>query len=253
MLKSRWSIFLLPIATAAILILAWDLGIKWADVPAYLVPAPDTVLMSLKRGLIDGVLWPHVWITVLEILVGYASGCAAAFLLAAVVGEFQIVSRALYPIVVALQSVPKVALAPLIIVWFGFELQSKFIMVALICFFPTFVSVVIGLKSYNQNLVDLYRAFGANRWQIFTKVKLPSATGPIFAGLEISMVLALQGAVIAEFVASRAGLGHMIESSRVNFDVALMFACVIILSVIGVVSTQSIKFIHRRVAFWEKK
>jgi NitT/TauT family transport system permease protein len=240
-----------PLAVTALFIAAWHFGVAWFDVPAYLLPSPWAVLVALKAGLVDGVLWPHIWATVSALLLGYLVGCALALALATLVAEFTLVERAFYPLIVALQSVPKVALAPLIIVWFGFELESKVVMVALICFFPCFVNAVIGLKGCNPNLLDLYRAFGASRLQILFKVKWPSALTSIFAGLEISIVMALLGTVVAEFVSSREGLGHTIQASTVDLNVAMMFACVVILAAIGVTSTQLIALVRRKVAFWE--
>jgi NitT/TauT family transport system permease protein len=253
MFESRIVGILMPIVTAAVLVLAWEYGVRLFDVPSYLLPAPSAVLVSLEHGLIGRQLWPDIAATVTAFVTGYFAGCTAALVAATLISEFRPIERAFYPIVVALQSVPKVALAPIIIVWFGFELESKIVMVALICFFPTFVSSVVGLKSYDPNLVDLYRAFGAGRRQIFLSVKLPSALSGIFAGLEISVVLALLGTVVAEFVASRRGLGHMIAASTVDFNVAQMFACVVILSAIGVTASQLVKFLHRRIAFWEQR
>ncbi len=250
--NARFGDVAMPLATIAVLILAWDYAVRFWEVPGYLVPLPGAVLAALKRGLVDGALWPDIGMSAMELYSGYVIGCVVAMLAAVLVSEFRQVERAIYPVVVALQSIPKVALAPLIVVWFGFEMQSKVIMVALICFFPTFVSTVVGLKSYNVNLADMYRAFSASGRQIFFSVKLPSAASSMFAGLEISMVLALHGVVVAEFIASRNGLGHAIESSRVNFDVAFMFACVVVLSAIGVLNNQLLKFVHRRAVFWDR-
>ncbi len=242
---------LLPLGVTALFIAAWHYSIIYFKVPNYLVPTPWAVLLSLKQGLIGGVLWPDIWATTSALVLGYVAGCSMALVLATLVSEFQLLNRAIYPLVVAFQSVPKVALAPLIIVWFGFELQSKVVMVALICFFPCFVNAVVGFRSCNPNLIDLYRAFGASRMQILFSVKWPSALSTIFAGLEISIVLALLGAVVAELVASRRGLGHVIEASTVDFNVAMIFACVIVLAAIGVISTQLIMWLRRRIAFWD--
>lgn len=242
-----------PLVVTVLFLAAWHFGVTLFDVPAYLLPSPLAVLENLKIGLIDGVLWPHIWATLSALLLGYFVGCGLALVLATLIAEFPLVDRAFYPLVVALQSVPKVALAPLIIVWFGFELESKVIMVALICFFPCFVNAVIGLKSANPNLIDLYRAFGASRAQILFKVKWPSALTSVFAGLEISIVMALLGTVVAEFVSSREGLGHTIQASTTDLNVAMMFACVAILSAMGVISTQIISLVRRKVAFWEER
>lgn len=253
MARERLINVLLPLATVAILILVWHFGIKIFQVPAYLVPSPESVLHALRRGLIGGTLWPHIGATLTAILTGYLVGCTMALLLAALVSEFDLLERAVYPVVVGFQSIPKVALAPILVVWFGFDLGSKVAMVSLICFFPCFVNAIIGLKSYSPELIDLYRAFGASRWQIFWRVKVPSAAGHIFAGLQISVILALLGTVVAELVASRRGLGHVIAAAGLDFDVAMMFACVVILATIGVLASQLILFIHKRIVFWESR
>jgi NitT/TauT family transport system permease protein len=216
------------------------------------VPTPLSVAEQMVSGLIEErELWLHIWTTLLEILAGYVVGCALALITAAIFSEFEPVEWTLYPLVAGIQSIPKVALAPILMVWFGFEIESKIILVGLICFFPTFVNAFTGFRGADPNLIDLYRAFGAGRWRIFFAVKLPSAAGHIFAGLEISVVLALIGAVFAELLSSRNGLGHVIAASASNFNVAMMFACAILLALIGIGLTQIIRQARRRLAFWE--
>jgi NitT/TauT family transport system permease protein len=251
MRNSRLGNVLLPALTALLFLVIWQVGVGWLTVPSYLIPTPLAVIATLFTALANGFLWNDIWATLEAILIGYACGCAAAFVTAAFVSEFPLLDRAFYPLIVAFQSVPKVALAPVIVVWFGFDLASKVVLIALICFFPCFVNAVVGLKSTPTDLIDLYRAFGARRAQIFWSIKLPSALTAIFAGLEISVVLAILGAVVAEFVSSRRGLGHVIEAASADFNVALMFASIVVLSVMGVLATQLIAAIRHRVAFWE--
>jgi NitT/TauT family transport system permease protein len=251
MRSGRLGNVLIPAVTALLFLVIWQIGVGWLTVPSYLIPTPWSVLVTLKNSFASGFIWGDIGATVSAILVGYAVGCAAAFVCAACVSEFSFLERAFYPLIVAFQSVPKVALAPVIVVWFGFDLASKVVLIALICFFPCFVNAVVGLKSCPTDLIDLYRAFGAHRGQIFWSIKVPSALTSIFAGLEISIVLALLGAVVAEFVSSRRGLGHVIQAASADFNVSLMFASIVILSIIGVLSTQLIAAIRHRVAFWE--
>ena len=146
---------------------------------------------------------------------------------------------------------PKVALAPLLIVWFGFGLASKVVLVALICFFPVFVNVLTGLRATRPDLIDLYRAFGSSRWRIFWDVRLPSAAGSIFAGLQVALVMALLGAVVGEFVAAQEGLGSLIQASSLNFEVPVMFACILTLAAMGAIANTIVRFVQRRVVFWE--
>jgi NitT/TauT family transport system permease protein len=234
-----------------VFLLLWHYGTTLFGVPAYLLPGPYAVLQSAIKLYSTGLILPHVGITMTEMMVGYACGCFAAFVLAALVSEFETVEQIVVPYVIGFQSMPKVALAPLLLVWFGFGLTSKFVLVALICFFPVFVNSLAGLRAANQDLLDLYRAFSAPRWLIFWDVKLPGAASSIFAGLQIAIVLGLIGAVVGEFVAAKQGLGHLIQASSFNFDVGAMFTAVFTLSMIGIIGHAIVRFIQRRVVYWE--
>lgn len=248
----RWRKRVLPVFALVLIVLAWHFGIQLFELKDYLFPTPTAVAQALWQGLVGGMLWPHILTTLSEIVIGYVVGCTAALLFAALVSEFELLEEAIYPLMAGFQSIPKVALAPLLMVWFGFEIESKIIMVALVCFFPTFVNAFSGLRNPNPNLVALYKAFGSTRWQLFKGIKLPAAAVSIFAGLEISVVLALIGAVVAELIASRRGLGHVIASSGANFNVAMMFACVVVLALIGMALTQIVRRARRRFVFWER-
>ena len=193
-MMSRITDIALPTVTVVALLLIWHFSIGWFAIPAYLVPEPLDVVVALRKGLIEGTLWIHIGATLSAVALGYVLGCFLALVCAALMSEFDLVEKAFYPLVVGFQSIPKVALAPLLIVWFGFGLQSKVVLVALMCFFPCFINTVVGLKSYDRNLEALYRAFGSGKLDIFWSVKLPAALGHIFAGLQVSVILAILGA-----------------------------------------------------------
>lgn len=250
-MKNRLAEVGLSVALFVIGIALWELAVTFFQVPAYILPRPLSVALALWNGLVGGFLWPHIWATSQAVIVGYFLGCSVAVVAGAVLGESRLLERALTPYIVAFQSMPKVALAPLIIVWFGYGISSKIVMVALICFFPVFINTLVGVQSVNPDLVNLYRAFSASRLSILFNVKLPSAAGAIFAGLQIGIVMALIGAVVGEFIASKAGLGNIIQASSVNLDVAAMFACVIVLSAMGVAGSKLLGYLHRKVVFWE--
>ncbi|WP_270934088.1 ABC transporter permease [Falsiroseomonas oryzae] len=241
----------LPVVTFVVVIALWEASLDWFGIPAYLLPRPGAVLSAMQQAYFGGTIWIHVWATLQAMLGGFVLGCSFALLAGGLVAEFRTVERLVYPYVIALQSMPKVALAPLLIVWLGFGIASKVVLVALICFFPMFVNVVVGLRSANPDLVDLYRACSASRWHLFVNVKLPSAASAIFAGLQVALVLALLGAVVGEFVASQRGLGNLIQASSLNFDVATMFASIFTLAIIGVTASSLVRFAHRRIVFWD--
>lgn len=242
-----------PLITLVLGLAVWSLSIRWFSVPNYILPTPSAVLAAMRVGYLEGSYWPHVFFTLQNIVVGYACGCVLAIALGALLAESRNFERFVYPYIIALQSMPKVALAPLIIVWFGFGNLSKIIMVALICFFPLFINTSVGIKQTPPHLVNMMRVFSASRAEVFFRVKLRAALGHIFAGLQIGIVLGLIGEVVAEFVASTRGLGYLIATSQANFDVATMFAALAGLVAIGVAGTQLVRAIHRRVIFWEAK
>lgn len=244
--------YLLPAITFIIIMTAWELGAR-SEGAKFLVPPPMAVLQSLVDGyVIRGTLWIHLWTTLAQTLLGFAIGCVVAVVLAAFVAEFEVVDRMIYPYVIALQSMPKVALAPLLIVWFGFDMASKVVLVALICFFPMFVNSVTGFRSVPVELVDLYKAFSASRWRMFFEIKVPTALPAFFAGLQISVVFALLGAVVGEFIASQRGLGSVIQAASVSFNLPIVFACIISLSCIGALMTAIVRLLQKRVVFWQR-
>ncbi len=249
----RWRDVVYPMITLAVGIAAWSFAIPFFAVPNYILPTPSAVLSAMYDGYVGGSYWPHVLFTVQNTLVGYAVGCSLAVVFGALLAESRTFERFVYPYIIALQSMPKVALAPLIIVWFGFGNLSKVIMVALICFFPLFINTSVGIRQTPPALIAMMRVFSASRLEIFLKVKLRAALGHIFAGLQIGIVLGLIGAVVAEFVASTRGLGYLVATSQANFDVATMFAALAGLVAIGLLGTQAVRAIHGRVIFWETR
>jgi NitT/TauT family transport system permease protein len=199
----------------------------------------------------DGTIVPHIISTASAMIFGFGIACILGVVAGSLVSEFPVIDRAIYPFIVAFQSMPKVALAPILLIWFGFGLTSKIALVALICFFPMFVNIIVGLRRTSPDLIDLYRACSASRFHIFFNVKLPSALGSIFAGLQVALVLSLLGAVTGEFIGSNRGLGYLIQASAINFDMARMFACIVTLQAIGLSASMLIRFLHGRIVFWE--
>lgn len=242
---------LYPAITAVVLLAGWIISIEVFAVPNYLIPSPGSVLKALKTGYIDGQYWPHFFFTFQNTVVGYLIGAGLALLLGALVAESKTFERFFFPYIVALQATPKVAIAPLILVWFGFGMASKVVLIALMTFFPVFINTITGMRQTNPAMLDLMKVCSASRLHIFFNVKLPAAAGHIFAGLQISVVLSLIGAVVSEFVSSSMGLGYLIQSASVNMDVATMFACLFSLIVIGLSGTQLMSFLHNKLVFWD--
>jgi NitT/TauT family transport system permease protein len=242
-----------PFQAAALLLLVWEVGTRLTHTPTLVLPPPSEILAALIQGIRSGLYGDNLLATLSAMAIGYSVGCAAGIGLGAAVAEWRLLERLLYPCIIALQSLPKIALAPLFVMWFGFGLLSKTITIALLCFFPLLVNTMAGIAATDPDRIALLRAMAASRWQIFLQVKLPSAAGAIFAGLQVSVVLALIGALVAEFIGSDRGLGIVIEAARANLDTPGMFAALFILAAIGLIASRFVQIIQRRVVFWERR
>jgi NitT/TauT family transport system permease protein len=202
--------------------------------PPFLLPTPGQVWGRFAVVVADGTLWFHTSITLLEIFGGLALGLAAATLLGYGLARFPIIERFLSPYIVASQSVPIVALAPLLIVWFGFGILSKVLVCALTVFFPVLINTVVGLRSVEQPLMDLMRSLEASRWQVFRLLELPAALPVFLGGLKVGVTLSVIGAVVGEFAQSDRGLGFLVNlANRGLFDTPLMFVALFVLMTIA--------------------
>jgi NitT/TauT family transport system permease protein len=229
----------------------WQGAVFYFQTPVYILPSPAAVFMALWRGIESGVYLEHLVVTLEETLLGFAVGCALAFVLGTFVALSRTVEYFLYPLIVMFQAMPKVALVPLIIVWFGLGITSKIVSAALVAFFPLMVNTIAGLRSAEEDRINLMRSLAASRWQIFWMMQLPNAMPFIFAGLEIAMIFALIGAIVAELISSQQGLGMVMQSMSYTMDVAGQFSILFILSLLGLVLNGTVSAIKRRVLFWE--
>jgi NitT/TauT family transport system permease protein len=243
--------FGLRLVFIAALIGLWELAVVVFDWPAYLVPAPSQVARALYTGIESGLYSAHLHVTVSETLLGFALGCALAFASGSVIALSRTVEYYLHPLVVMFQSVPKVALVPLILTWFGIGITSKVVSAALVAFFPLMVNTIVGLRSADEDRINLMRSLAATRGQIFWMLQLPNAMPYIFAGLEIAMIFALIGAIVAEFVGAQSGLGMLMQSMNFTMDVAGQFSVLLILSVLGLLLNTLVNQVRRRVLFWD--
>lgn len=237
------------------LLASWEFGVRFFDVPKFLLPPVSDVAVALYRGLSAGLFakdgfWFHGFFTISEILIGFVVGSAIGLALGVLISEIEFVEVLLRPYVAALQSLPKVAVAPIIVMWLGFGMSSKVAIVCLLTFFPVLVTSMAGFKAIDADRIDLLRSLSATRWQIFTKAKFPSALPYIFAGLDMAAAFAVVGAVVGEFVGAQAGLGVMILQMDARMDTGGSFAVFILLSLIGIVLTGALRAVRRRVLSW---
>lgn len=244
--------WVLPVGFFIGLVILWEIVCTLGNVPPYIVPAPSDIILAAQRNIARGIYPPHIWATMQSVLIGYATGVLAGIVLGTLFAEVRIFERLVFPLIVALQSMPKIALAPLFVMWFGYGFTSKVITVTLMCLFPVLVNTVAGLKSADPDRVALIRAMTGSRLEIFRYVKLPSAASHIFAAMQVSVVMALIGALVSEFVGSDRGLGILIQNGQLNLDTAGIFAVLVILSVMGIGCTALVRAVAGRVVFWER-
>jgi len=231
-------------------ILAWHWTVILTGVSHLIFPGPLSVAKAVVDGFESGEILKHLWVTLYEIVMGFAVGATLGFLIGAVIGQSALMEAVFYPYVVAFQTVPKVAVAPLFVLWFGFGMTSKVIITATIVFFPVLANTIVGLRSAPSDQIELMRAFTASKWNVFRMVLLPHALPYVFAGLDIGIVLAVIGAIVGEFVGAQAGLGYLILQRNFSMDAAGMFAILIVLSLIGTFLHAVVRWIARRVIFW---
>jgi NitT/TauT family transport system permease protein len=249
----RITSILYPAITLGVLLLVWQSSVTYFDVPEYVFPSLTAVLRELWIGFVDGgTLYPHLAYTLKSAISGYLLGCGAAVLIGALLAESRTFEKFVYPLIIGLQSTPKIAIAPLLMVWLGYGLASKIAMVAMMCFFPLFVNTVQGIRQTDPALLSMMRAFSSPTWLTFFRVKMFAATSNIFAGLQITIVFAFIGAIVSEFLGSSEGLGYLIQSAMANFNTPVMFAAIVTLIVLSLVGTWFVRWAHRKIAFWDR-
>jgi NitT/TauT family transport system permease protein len=250
--SSGWTLKDVAIVIGSLLVLlgGWELAVRLLKISPVILPGPVAIADQLRHLVMSGLVFPHLGITLSEILGGFAIGSVTALVLGSLIAQFRIVDRIVTPYIVALQAIPKVAIAPLLVVWFGFGISSKVLMTAVISFFPVLVNTVVGLRSVEQDRVDLMIALNATRWQVFRYVRLSSALPFIFAGLDVGIVLAVIGAIVGEFVGARGGLGYLILVYNADLKIAAVFALMVVLGTVGITLHGIVTLVQKRVLFW---
>ncbi len=213
-------------------------------------PSPFEVFAALGDLITKAYFWEATWITLQETLLGFAFGAGAGLVIGALTGTFKTFRVALYPFIVAFQNTPRVALAPVFLTWFGFGMESKVVMAAVICFFPVVINTVAGIAGVDENAKTLFRSLGATKTQAFFRLTLPSAAAIAFAGIKTALTLALLGAIVAEFVGASEGLGVLIKELNFQLEVAMGFAVVITLAIIGLVLYGLIELLEKKLITW---
>jgi putative hydroxymethylpyrimidine transport system permease protein len=250
-LTPRW---LPPLALVALLLGAWELAARWdliadaLDIRPFLIPAPTDVAQSLWED--RELLAEDAWVTIQEVLLGFALALALGFAFAVALHLSETLRRAFYPLLVASQTVPVIAIAPILVVWLGFGLGPKLAIVALVCFFPITVNTLDGLRSVDPDLPRMMRTLDAGRAQILRRVEIPSALPFLLSGAKIAAVISVIGAVFGEWSGADEGLGHLILVAQGQLQTARVFAAVVVLSALAIALFGTLALVERRLAWW---
>ena len=257
--KARWLTRLsrmLPIVlSVAAGLAAWQLAVTVLTIPSYVLPRPAAVLAALIDGLGDNPanrssFWFHLYDTMKATVIGFVIGGVLGVVLAAAMAESRLAERMLFPWVVGFQSLPKVAIAPLYIIWFGYQIESKVAMSATLALFPVLLNSLQGFVSIERDRLELMASVDASRWQTFWMIKWPSALPLVFAGLNLGIVYALLGTLVAEFMGSQRGVGVIMTQLQSVSDTAGVFALLVVLAVLGYVLIEAMRLLQNRVVFW---
>jgi NitT/TauT family transport system permease protein len=240
------------------LLAAWWFASKMLGLPTYVVPPPEDVFRAAVNGLSrapweKASYWYHAAVTVWEALLGFAIGSASGAFLGLTLSHWPLLGKSSYPYIVGFQSLPKVALAPLMVVWFGFGIEGKVFITAIITFFPVLVNMMAGYQAVEPERIELARSCNASELHLLTKIIIPSCLPFLFAGLGVASVLSILGAVVGEFVGASAGLGMLLMQYNQAMEISPMFAVIILLAVIGFLMNYAVSLIERRYCFWAQR
>jgi len=253
--SSGFTTVVLQLGALALFLGIWEALTASGIIPNYLLPRASEVLAALWRDVLDilsgGPMWTHFYTTLVEILLGFFFAAVIGIAIGALLSEFQLVRRALYPYIVAANATPRIAFAPIVVIWFGFDYASKVVMAVAIAVFPVLVNTMAGLAATDRDDLRLMKSLGATRTQLLWRVRIPTALPYIFAGLETAMLFSAVGAVLGEFMAGNAGLGYVTLLAQELFRLDDAFAAIALLSLQGFVLHRLVVIAGRRVNFWQ--
>jgi NitT/TauT family transport system permease protein len=238
----RWLGKFYSIFVLLAMVALWELIVVGLRIPSYLVPSPATVFDSMTQY--RGLLATNFLVTLRETLIGFCIGSLVGLPLGFGIVIWRPLERTLYPFLIMLESTPKIAIAPLLVVWVGLGPTTRIIQASIVVFFPVMISTAVGLRSTNPDMIDMMRSMGASRLRVFAKLQIPSALPNIFGGLKVALPLAVIGAIVAEFVGGSDGLGAMLLEAEGAFNTGLLFACIVILALMGIVLFRLVEAIE---------
>jgi NitT/TauT family transport system permease protein len=240
-----------PLALSLAALIVWEAAIRLFNVPTFILPAPSAVVVSLIENRAQ--LAVATQATALEVLFGFVLASLVGIAVALVIVRFERFGRALYPLIVLFQNVPKVALAPIFILWFGYDLAPKILLIVVIAFFPVAIDMLAGLQSVEPSFVSLMRSVGAGNGKIMMRVRIPHSLPHLMAGLKVAITFSVIGAIVGEFAGANQGLGYVIQFASTQLETPLIFAALVVVSVLGLIFYYGVELAERILVPWAPK
>jgi NitT/TauT family transport system permease protein len=235
----------------AVVLVVWEFVIRVFKVPTFVLPSPTAIVQSLIDSRVQ--LLSATRFTAAEVLLGFVLAAATGIVVALVIVRFERFGRALYPLIVLFQNVPKIALAPIFILWFGYDLAPKVLLIVVIAFFPVAIDMLAGLQSVEPSFVSLMKSVGASKTKILLRVRIPHSLPHLFAGLKVAITFSVIGAIVGEFSGANAGLGYVIQFASTQLDTPLIFSALLVVSVLGLAFYYIVEFAERLLVPWSPK
>lgn len=251
MIYRKYKNIILPVVFLPILLIVWTLYVRLLNVPSYLLPTPFECLKSLVDLFAGGSIYPHIIVTMEEILVGTGLGIVIGLVLGYIMAKLHLIERLIMPFVIIIQTAPKISLAPLFILWMGLGIESKAALVVLVVSFPIMVNEVSAIRSIENNSYDLMKVLKASKWQVFRHVELPYSLEMMLSGIKLALTQAMTGAVIGEMIGAKAGLGYLLTLGSETYDIKMILNAVFLLSIIGLILYLISGFVEKKVLYWK--
>ena len=236
----------------SIFILVWHFYVRWNDVPEYILPSPDKVWVSFVDLFRTGTVWPHLWATTYEVILGFIIGSLIGMVLGYLFTKVEPVKTALMPYLIFLQTAPKIALVPLFVVWFGIGVVSKIILIITMVVFPVLSGMMLGLESIPTDVRNLMKVLKATKWQVFSLVEIRYSLPSLFSSFKIGIVQAVIGAIVAEWMSGKQGLGYILTYASSTYEVSMLLAGIVLTIILGIVTYEIINIFENKALYWHE-
>lgn len=240
------------ILSLGLFILVWFAYVKFNDVPTYILPSPDKVWISFVDLFKTGMVWPHLWTTTYEVILGFLIGSFLGIVMGYIFIKIDFLKTALMPYLIFLQTAPKIALVPLFVIWFGIGIVSKIVLIVSMVVFPVLSGMMLGLESIPVDVRNLMKVLKANKWQIFSRVEMKYSLPALFSSFKIGIVQAVIGAIVAEWMSGKQGLGYILTYASSTYEISMLLAGIVLTILLGIVTYEIVNIFENRMLYWHE-